>query len=137
MTSREFLATYLNGDLFYCAMMRAHCLIYCFMHNTFHYFTIAFINVYIITHQYTIPSMVTISSGRKNTSLTAWFFVLAASQRTRQHLRRRRIFPKSAGVARKSREVTGSHPDLCNTVPGIVFAVGKFFLVNKYVFICN
>ena len=37
---------------------------------------------------------------------------------TRQHLCRRRIFAKSVGVARKSREVTGSHPDLCHTVEG-------------------
>ena len=64
-----------------------------------------------------------LAAVEQTTSLTAWFFAVAASQRIRQHLRRRRIFAKSAGVARKSREVTGSHPDLCNTVPGIVLAV--------------
>ena len=34
-----------------------------------------------------------------------------------------------ASIARKSRDVTGSHPDLCNTVPGIVFAVVKSFFL--------
>ena len=49
------------------------------------------------------------------TSLTAWFFVLAASQRTRQHLRRRRIFAKSAGVAKKVARGHGVTSGLCNT----------------------
>ena len=53
---------YLSGDLFYCAMKRAHCLLYCFMHNIFNFFTVAFLNVS-LTNMLFLP-LVTKTSGR-------------------------------------------------------------------------
>ena len=50
-----------------------------------------------------------------------WFFAVAASQ----HLHSRRIFPKSAGVARKSPEVTGLNPDLFYRIRVFACAVVK------------
>ena len=68
-----------------------------------------------------------VSADESTVACGNWCFVLVASQRMRQHLRRRRIFAKSAGVAKKVVRGHGFTSGLCTTSLGIVCAVVKHF----------